>query len=68
MPTLPEVPYLLLIKFQNGTVRYTNEFKIILEGTLYPRHLEAANTIIKVYKAVSREDHENDKKGVKADD
>jgi hypothetical protein len=49
---------LLEIKFSEGVVRYTGNFQVIVEGSLYPRQLQAANQIIQIYKTVTREDAE----------
>jgi hypothetical protein len=47
---------LLEMKFSEGTVRYTDKFQIVLEGSLYPRQLQAANQIIQIYKEVTKQD------------
>ncbi len=48
---------LLVIRFSDGEVTYTRDFRIILNGSLWPRQLEAANAMIRIFKLCHREDN-----------
>lgn len=45
---------LVYLSFDNGTFTYTAEFKCEIDGTLWPRELECAWQIVKLYKEQSK--------------
>lgn len=55
MTTESPTPYnrhnsLIFLVFESGHFTYTNDFRCVVEGTLWPRELKAAWDIVGIYK------------------
>jgi hypothetical protein len=53
---------LIYLIFESGTFTYTNDFRCIIEGQLWPREMKAAWDIVGIYK----EQHKQSNRGVKS--
>lgn len=51
---VPASQALLFLRFSAGTVTYREDFRVFIEGSLWPRELEAADRVIEIYKQQSK--------------
>lgn len=47
---------LIVVKFENAKVTYTEDYRVIVDGFLYPRQLACVNRMIDDYKIQSKMD------------
>ena len=52
---------LIYLIFESGTFTYTNDFKCVVEGSLWPRGLKAAWGIVGLYKEQHKLSNQGDK-------